>query len=76
MSDLDLRLAVTGILADELAVVTDAMIDAGSRAESALSVETGPDGKRRLRMVPEGQRLAVIWRAMLRAKLGERLEAE
>lgn len=63
-------LAVAGVLAEELGDVTDAMIEAGSRAENALLVEIGPGGKRRLRMVSEAQRLAVIWRVMLAAKLG------
>lgn len=63
-------LAVAGVLAEELGDVTDAMIEAGSRAENALLVEIGPNGKRRLRMVSERQRLGVIWTAMLAAKLG------
>lgn len=64
-------IAAIADLADELAPVTERMIEAGSRAETALMVETVPDGKRRLRMVTEGQRLTSIWRAMLMAKLGE-----
>jgi len=62
--------AVTDILGEELSVVTEAMVEAGSRAAEALTVEQGPDGKRRLRITSEAQYMAAIWRAMLRAKLG------
>lgn len=56
-------IAAIADLADELAPVTEQMIEAGSRAETALL--DGPW------MVTEGQRLTVIWRAMLAVKLGE-----
>lgn len=70
MTDPDIITAVSEILVGELVGVTEAMLDAGSRAETALLVDAAPDGRRRLRPVREDQRLAAIWRAMLAVKLG------
>lgn len=56
-------IAAIADLADELAPVTEQMINAGSRAETELLAGSW--------LVTEGQRLTVIWRAMLEAKLGE-----
>jgi hypothetical protein len=52
MTDAALAAAVA-ILAAELAPVSDAMIEAGSRALDAAAVGVGPDGKRRLRQTSE-----------------------
>ena len=64
------RLRVWGILAEELAAVTPAMIEAGSKAAQDVTVMR--DGRRGLvlRMHTEAELMAAIWRAMLAAKLG------
>lgn len=58
------------ILAEELAEVTPAMIDAGQRALAALTIRTDSRGRRHfVANVTAADELVAIWRAMLRAKL-------
>lgn len=64
------------ILVDELAIVSDEMIEAASRELTRISVAQVPDPHRPGRMVTmpaqitEAQQFTAIWQAMLRAKLG------
>lgn len=70
MSDLELRMEVLGVLAEELAQVTPAMVEAGSRAWYAATVEYDQRGRRQPRQTSAADTLTAIWRAMLAAKLG------
>lgn len=68
------RAEIGAILAEELAEVTPAMLDAGSKAAEIASVEWRSDSRgrrhREPRMTSEADHLTGIWRAMLAAKLG------
>lgn len=72
MSDPAIIDAATHALIDELSEVSDSMIEAASKAETKLLLNMPSSSKRALRLVPESHRYAVLWRAMLAAKLGER----
>jgi hypothetical protein len=67
MSDTE-RDAALAILAEELSIVTPAMIEAGSVALTEMSTLPGGSGLA-TRETSEAQRLAAVWRAMLAVKL-------
>ena len=71
MSDPAIVGAVRDIIAAELAEVTPAMVEAGSRAADQVTLYIDHRGKRQLRSTTEAALMVAIWRAMLAAKLAE-----
>ncbi len=61
--------AIAAIIAEELAEVTPAMLEAGSAAALAVSTVIDPRGRRQPSGATTAQELSAIWRAMLAAKL-------
>lgn len=69
----ELRAEIRTVLLEDLALITPAMIEAGSRAQFEISTYIDQRGRRQLiKNVSAAVELAAIWQAMLAAKLAQR----